>query len=76
MKIRVNVQGRRHQFGQGVSIAPSQILADTLILFRLELEGRGQMVPTTLLFPLPPGFQTYLRPWCAYTKYYLDTQQF
>ena len=76
MKIRVNVQGRRNQFGQGVSIAPSQILADTLILFRLELEGRGQMVPTTLLFPLPPGFQTYLRPWCAYTKYYLDTQQF
>ena len=76
MKIRVNVQGRRNQFGQGVSIAPSQILADTLILFRLELEGRGQMVPTTLLFPLPPGFQTYLRPWCAYTNYYLDTQQF
>ena len=74
MKIRVNVQGRRNQFGQGVSIDPSQILADALTLF--QLEGGGQMVPTTLLFPLPPGFQTYLRPWCAYTKYYLDTQQF
>ena len=76
MKIRVNVQGRRHQFGQGVSIAPSQILADTLILFRLELEGRGAHGAHHITIPLLPGFQTYLRPWCAYTKYYLDTQQF
>ena len=48
MKIRVNVKGRRNQFGQGVSIAPSQILADALTLF--QLEGGGQMVPTKLLF--------------------------
>ena len=53
MKIRVNVQGRRNQFGQGVSIAPSQILADTLILFRLELEGRGAHGAHHITIPPP-----------------------
>ena len=76
MKIRVNVQSRRNQFGQGVSIAPSHILADALTLFQLEGGGadgaqeitipsphRFSDLPTALvcIYKLLPRYPTILR---------------